>query len=54
VFTALTAGILLRGDFEVVVFALAAGLVGALALQRLSDRGRLSRVGITAATVAVP
>jgi putative nucleotidyltransferase with HDIG domain len=46
VFTALTAGILLRGDFEVVVFALAAGLVGALALQRLSDRGRLSRVGI--------
>ncbi len=55
VFTGLTAGILLRGDFEVVVFALAAGLVGALALQRLSDRGRLSRVGIAvgACNVAV-
>ena len=46
VFTSLTAGILLGGDFEVVVFALAAGLVGALALHRLSDRGRLSRVGL--------
>ncbi len=46
VFTALTAGILLGGDFEVEVYALAAGLVGALALHRLSDRGRLSRVGL--------
>jgi putative nucleotidyltransferase with HDIG domain len=45
-FTALTAGVLLGGDFEVVVFALAAGLVGSLALHRLSDRGRLSRVGV--------
>jgi len=46
VFTALTAGILLGGDFQAVVYALAAGLVGALALHRLSDRGRLSRVGL--------
>lgn len=46
VFTALMAGILAGGDFEVVVFALTAGLVGALALHRLSDRGRLSRVGL--------
>jgi len=45
-FTALTAGLLLGGDFEAVVFALAAGMVGSLALQRLSDRGRLSRVGV--------
>jgi putative nucleotidyltransferase with HDIG domain len=55
VFTALTAGILVGGDFAVVVFALASGLVGALALQRLSDRGRLSRVGLVvgACNVAV-
>jgi putative nucleotidyltransferase with HDIG domain len=46
VFTALTASILVGGDFEVVVYALAGGLVGTLALQRLSDRGRLSRVGL--------
>ncbi len=44
-FTSLTAAILLGGDFDVVVFALVAGLVGALALQRVSDRVRLSRVG---------
>jgi len=45
-FTSLTGAILLGGDFEVVIFALAAGLVGALALQRVSDRVRLSRVGV--------
>lgn len=44
--TALTAGILQGGDFGTVVFALTAGLVGALALQRLSDRAVFSRAGL--------
>jgi len=45
-FTSLTAAVMVGGDFEVVVYALAAGLVGALALQRFSDRVRLTRVGV--------
>jgi putative nucleotidyltransferase with HDIG domain len=44
--TALTAGILQGGDYGTVVFALTAGLVSALALQRLSDRAVFSRAGL--------
>jgi len=46
VWTALTAGILQGGDFGTVVLALTAGLVGGLALQRLSDRAVFSRAGL--------
>ncbi len=55
VFTALTGAILEGGNFDVVIFALSAGLVGVLALQRFSDRTRLSRVGVAVgvANVAV-
>lgn len=42
---ALLAGIMLGGDFAVVVYALASGLVGALATQRFRDRTAFSRVG---------
>ena len=44
--TALTAGILQGGDYGTVVLALTAGLVGGLALQRLSDRAVFSRAGL--------
>jgi putative nucleotidyltransferase with HDIG domain len=47
--TALTGGVLLGGDFSAVVYALTAGLVGALALQRLSDRAVFSRAGLAVA-----
>ncbi len=39
------AGVLLGGDFSMAVFALASGMIGALATQRSKDRASLSRVG---------
>jgi putative nucleotidyltransferase with HDIG domain len=45
-FGSLIAGVMLGGDFAVVVYALSAGLVGALAMQRLSDRAVFSRAGL--------
>lgn len=40
------AGLLLGGSFEMVVFALATGLAGALFTERSKDRASMSRVGI--------
>lgn len=42
---ALLAGLMLGGDFAVVIYALSSGLVGALATQRFRDRTAFSRVG---------
>jgi len=39
------AGVLLGGDFSMAVFALASGMIGALATQHSKDRASLSRVG---------
>ncbi len=39
------AGVLLGGDFSIAVYALASGLIGALATQRSKDRASMSRVG---------
>lgn len=41
----LMAGVLLGGDFSVVVYSLASGLVGALAAQKFTSRSALARVG---------
>ncbi len=43
---ALVAGVMLGGDFTVMVYALSSGLVGALASQRFRDRTAFSRVGV--------
>jgi hypothetical protein len=40
------AGLLLGGDFSIAVYALASGVVGALAIERSRDRASLSRVGL--------
>ncbi len=53
VFTALTGAVLEGGNFDVVIFALSAGLVGVLALQRFSDRARLSRVGVAVGLASI-
>ncbi len=44
-FGSLVAGVMLGGDFEAVVYALASGLVGALAAQQFRQRTALSRAG---------
>jgi putative nucleotidyltransferase with HDIG domain len=39
------AGVILGGDFSIAVYALASGVIGALATQRSKDRASMSRVG---------
>ena len=46
VFGAAIAGIMLGGDFTMAVYALASGVVAALAARRSRDRASLSRVGL--------
>jgi len=43
---ALAAGLMLGGDFSVVVYSLTSGLVGALAAQQFKDRTGFTRVGV--------
>jgi putative nucleotidyltransferase with HDIG domain len=40
------AGVLLGGDFSIALYALASGMIGALAAQHTRDRASLSRVGV--------
>jgi hypothetical protein len=40
------AGLLLGGDFSIAIYALASGVVGALAIERSRDRAAMSRVGL--------
>jgi len=47
---ALMSGVMLGGDFSVVVYALTGGVTGALALQRSNERAAFSRAGIVVGT----
>ncbi len=53
--SAVIVGMMLGGDFMLAIFAVASGVVGALAAERSKDRASLSRVGLVvgAANVAV-